>query len=65
MTVAEWLEAASADARRRGLPDLVPALEALARATETLRAADWNDRADGPTPHDEDRAGPPIAHDHR
>jgi hypothetical protein len=43
MTVAEWLELAKADAERRGLPDLIPALEGLAKATEQLRAADWND----------------------
>lgn len=46
MTVAEWLEQAKADAQKRGLPDLVPALEGLAKATEQLRAADWNDSAD-------------------
>ena len=38
--------AAVADADRRGLPDLKPLLETLARATEALRAADFNDRAD-------------------
>ena len=43
MTVAEWLALAKADAEKRGLPDLVPALEGLAKATEQLRAADWND----------------------
>ncbi|HEX4912590.1 MAG TPA: hypothetical protein VFV51_01475 [Vicinamibacterales bacterium] len=48
MTVAEWLALAKADAERRGLPDLIPALEGLAKATEQLRAADWNDAADGP-----------------
>ena len=46
MTVAEWLALAKADAEKRGLPDLIPALEGLAKATEQLRAADWNDRAD-------------------
>jgi hypothetical protein len=57
MTVAEWLEVAKADALKRSLPDLVPALEELARATEALRAADWNDNADGPTPtENEERA---------
>ena len=58
MTVAEWLDAARADALRRGLPDLVPALEGLAKATEALRAADWNDNADGPTPVDDAGGGP-------
>jgi hypothetical protein len=43
MTVAEWLALAKADAEKRGLPDLIPALEGLAKATEQLRAADWND----------------------
>ena len=42
MTVAQWLAVAKADAEKRGLPDLVPALEGLAKATEQLRAADWN-----------------------
>ena len=50
MTVAEWLARAKADAERRGLTDLVPALEGLAKATEALRKADWNDDADGATP---------------
>lgn len=43
---------AKADALKRNLPDLVPALEGLAKATEVLRAADWNDDADGDTPED-------------
>ena len=43
MTVAEWLALAKADAEKRGLPDLLPALDGLAKATEQLRAADWND----------------------
>ena len=54
MTVAEWLVMAKADALKRGLPDLVPALEGLAKATESLRAADWNDHADGATPEEEE-----------
>ena len=36
MTVAAWLQSAIADAERRGLPELKPILEALARATEAL-----------------------------
>ncbi len=47
MTIDSWLEAARADAERRGLPGLAPILEALARSTRALRAADFNDRADG------------------
>jgi len=35
-----WLAAAVADAERRGLPELKPLLEALARSTEALRAAE-------------------------
>ena len=53
MTVAEWLAMATADAERRGLPDLVPTLEGLARATEALRAAEWNDDASAATPVDD------------
>jgi hypothetical protein len=33
------------DAHRRGLPALKPVLEALAKATKALRAADFNDNA--------------------
>ena len=42
MTIESWLEAALADADRRGLPDLKAMLEALARSTKVLRAADFN-----------------------
>ena len=42
MTVAEWLRMVKADAERRGGPELVAALEGLAKATEALRAGDWN-----------------------
>jgi hypothetical protein len=45
MTVDAWLKAAVADAERRGVPELKPLLEAIARATEALRAADFNDDA--------------------
>ena len=47
MTIESWLKAAVADAERRGLPELKPILEALARSTQTLRAADFNDDASG------------------
>ena len=40
MTVESWLEAAIADAEQRGLPDLKPLLEALAKATTHLRSLD-------------------------
>jgi hypothetical protein len=39
MTVESWLSSAIADAERRGLPDLKPLLETLARSTEALRRA--------------------------
>jgi hypothetical protein len=35
-----WLEVAKTDADRRGLPELKPLLESLARSTEALREAD-------------------------
>ena len=38
--IAAWLAAACADAERRGLPELQPLLESLARSTAALRAAD-------------------------
>ncbi len=46
MTVERWLAAAIADAERRGLPELKPLLEGLAKSTAALRAADWHERAD-------------------
>ncbi len=45
MTIEAWLQAAIADAERRGLPALKPLLEGLARATRALREADFNDDA--------------------
>ena len=42
MSVDDWLAAAVADAKRRGLHDLVPILESLAAATRLLRGAPWN-----------------------
>ena len=45
MTIDAWLQAAIADAERRGIPALKPLLEALARSTRALRAADFNDDA--------------------
>jgi len=49
MTIKSWLEMAMHDADRRGLPELKPLLEALAKATSALRSADWNDDASGET----------------
>ena len=47
MTPKDWRESAHADAERRGLPDLRPMLDALARSASVLREADWNDDASG------------------
>jgi hypothetical protein len=47
VTIKVWLEAAVQDAERRGLPALKPLLEALARATSSLRVADWSSDATG------------------
>jgi len=47
MTVKAWLEMAIHDAERRGLPELRPLLEALAKATSALRTAEWNADATG------------------
>jgi hypothetical protein len=47
MNIEQWLQAALADADRRGLAALKPILETLARATRALRAADFNDDASG------------------
>jgi hypothetical protein len=38
--IESWLAAAQADADRRGLPELKPLLETLARSTGALREAD-------------------------
>lgn len=40
MTIDAWLKAACDDAERRGLAELKPLLETLARATAALRDAD-------------------------
>ena len=40
MTIEDWLKAACEDAERRGLKELKPLLEALARSTAALRDAD-------------------------
>lgn len=40
MTPDAWLKAACEDADERGLPELKPLLEALARAMAALRDAD-------------------------
>jgi hypothetical protein len=40
MTIETWLAAAQHDADQRGLRELVPLLETLARSTKALRDAD-------------------------
>ena len=50
MTIDAWLKAAKEDAERRALPELLPLLDGLAGSTRALRAAPFNDEADGPTP---------------
>jgi hypothetical protein len=45
MTLDAWLQAAIADAERRGLPELKPILETLAKATQAIRDADFNEDA--------------------
>ncbi|HTL44771.1 MAG TPA: hypothetical protein VL262_10575 [Vicinamibacterales bacterium] len=40
MTVDAWLTSACADAERRGIPELKPLLESLARAMQALRDSD-------------------------
>jgi len=45
VTIDAWLSAAIDDAERRGLPQLKPLLEALAKSTRALRAADFNENA--------------------
>jgi hypothetical protein len=54
MTVKAWLEMAIHDAERRGLPELKPLLEALAKATSALRTAEWNTDASGEFASDAD-----------
>lgn len=47
MQTEAWLQAALADADRRGLPDLKPLLETLAKSTAALRKADRELREQG------------------
>jgi hypothetical protein len=61
--IDQWLQAAVADAERRGLPDLKPLLEAMARSAAALRAADAaldaRERHDLETAQDATRPGRP------
>jgi hypothetical protein len=57
MTIKAWLEAAVHDAERRGLIELKPMLEVLARATSALRTAEWNTDASGEFDRHQERDG--------
>lgn len=46
-SIDAWLRAVLADAERRGLPDLKPLLESLAKATKALRDAGFSGDAEG------------------
>jgi hypothetical protein len=46
--IANWLQAATADARQRGLPELEPLLEGLAQSLAALRTADAEHAAEEP-----------------
>ncbi len=59
-SIDAWLAAAVADAVRRGLPELEPLLEGLARSTAALREADA--RLDE-MPADSRTKGDPDPHD--
>jgi hypothetical protein len=62
MTIDAWLKAAVEDAGRRGLPELKPLLETLARSTAALREADRlvaaGERRDPAAPEHCDPAAP-------
>jgi hypothetical protein len=45
MTIETWLRDAVADAERRGVPELIRLLEALAQATLALRRAGFGGNA--------------------
>jgi hypothetical protein len=49
MDIESWLAAAIADAKRRGLPELAPLLETMARSTAALRRADEDRRREDAT----------------
>jgi len=55
MDVATWLAQATADADARGLPQLKPLLETLAKATAALRAAEDADHSDQAAEYAEDQ----------
>jgi hypothetical protein len=51
MNIDAWLKAACDDAARRGLPELKPLLETLAKSTSQLRDADRSVRQSDQKPH--------------
>jgi aspartyl-tRNA(Asn)/glutamyl-tRNA(Gln) amidotransferase subunit A len=57
MKVEHWLEAAKADAERRGVPALLPLLDGVARTMTALRAAEFETTLTGV-----DRGAKPRAH---
>jgi hypothetical protein len=62
MEVDAWLKHALADADERGLAELGPLLESLARATRALRIADWNvSPPDALEPEPDDGGQPEVA----
>lgn len=58
MNIDNWLAAAVADAERRGLPELKPLLETLARSTRALRDADDAQRRPDEPPSPSETGGP-------
>lgn len=57
MNIRAWLDEAVADAARRGLSQLVPLLEGLARSTAQLRAGRWYDSVDARWRERQDEGG--------
>jgi hypothetical protein len=52
--IEAWLVAAIADAEKRGLPELKPLLEGLAKSTTALRTADHERRTANDDPRTAD-----------
>ena len=61
MQIEAWLKAACDDAARRGLPELKPLFETLARSTAALRAADRGVRAAAGAPAGPDDSAAPAS----
>jgi aspartyl-tRNA(Asn)/glutamyl-tRNA(Gln) amidotransferase subunit A len=60
VTVGDWLQSAQADARRRGLDEVAPLLEALAASMHVLRARVQPDELAGAEPERDDRPPHPA-----